>query len=93
MFLHRKPDEIKLIENKNIHGWICHPSPEYFIDRKILSNTNFLEIIATPSTGTTHIDLDYCKKRKLKFYQLQYQKNLKKLKHLLNLHFTLFTWF
>tara|TARA_B100000214_G_scaffold370180_1_gene344417 strand:+ start:224 stop:1942 length:1719 start_codon:yes stop_codon:yes gene_type:complete len=80
-FYIEKPDEIKLIEKiKNIHGWICHPSPEYFIDRKILSNTNFLEIIATPSTGTTHIDLDYCKKRKIKVLPITVSKKFEKIK-------------
>tara|TARA_B100001093_G_scaffold454059_1_gene463128 strand:+ start:717 stop:1757 length:1041 start_codon:yes stop_codon:yes gene_type:complete len=49
---------------KNVDGWICSPSPIYKIDRSIIKNTNKLKVIFTPSTGSTHIDKDYIKKKK-----------------------------
>lgn len=76
-----KPDKKKIIKQlKNIHGWLCHPSPEYFLDRKILTKANALELIATPSTGTTHIDLEYCKKRKIKVLPITISKKFEKIK-------------
>ena len=36
--------------------------------------------MATPSTGTTHIDLDYCKKRKIKVLPITVSKKFEKIK-------------
>jgi len=76
-----KPDKKKIIKQlKNIHAWLCHPSPEYFFDKKILTKANSLELIATPSTGTTHIDLEYCKSRKIKVLPITISKKFEKIK-------------
>jgi len=76
-----KPDKKKIIKQlKNIHAWLCHPSPEYFFDKKILTKANSLELIATPSTGTTHIDLEYCKRRKIKVLPITISKKFEKIK-------------
>lgn len=57
-----KKNIINNLRNKD--AWLCHPSPEYKIDKSILKNSD-LKIIATPSTGTNHIDLNYCKKKNI----------------------------
>ena len=48
---------------KDYDFWICQPSPNYRIDQNILKNAKKLKIISSPSTGLTHIDLDYCKRK------------------------------
>ncbi len=76
-----KPNKTQLIrELKNIHGWICHPSPEYLIDKSILIHAKKLEIISTPSTGTTHIDLEYCNKKSIKVFTITISKKFEKIK-------------
>jgi phosphoglycerate dehydrogenase-like enzyme len=44
-------------------GWLCSPAPTYRIDQRILARAKRLKAIATPSTGSTHIDLDDCRAR------------------------------
>ena len=76
-----KPDKKSLIKYlKNVHGWICHPSPEYFIDKDILKHANSLKIISTPSTGITHIDINYCKIKNIKVRSITVSKKFKNIK-------------
>ena len=51
---------------------ITNPGSEYKYDESSLNNEwcKDLKIVATPSTGNTHIDLDYLKKRGIQFYSL-----------------------
>lgn len=44
---------------------ITNPGSSYKYDSKILSFAKKLNIIITPSTGTDHIDCDYCTKNKI----------------------------
>ena len=46
-------------------GWICQPCPEYKIDEDILKHAKDLEFIASTSTGTSHIDKEYCEKHNI----------------------------
>ena len=41
---------------------VTNPGSTYRYDSKILSFAKKLNLIITPSTGTDHIDYDYCKK-------------------------------
>jgi D-3-phosphoglycerate dehydrogenase / 2-oxoglutarate reductase len=76
-----RPNKKELIKNlENIEGWICHPSPEYQINKDILKNANSLKIISTPSTGVTHIDIDYCKKNKIRVLPITISKKFNKIK-------------
>lgn len=76
-----KPDKNSLIKYlKNIHGWICHPSPEYFIDKNILKHANLLKVISTPSTGITHIDTNYCKLNNIKVKSITVSKKFENIK-------------
>ncbi|MBF0272536.1 MAG: cytidylyltransferase [Magnetococcales bacterium] len=44
-----------------VDGWICSPCPTYTIDAGLLeASRGRLRVLATPSTGSNHIDLDWC---------------------------------
>ena len=51
---------------------ITNPGSDFKYDKSSLNNEwcKDLKIVATPSTGNTHIDLDYLKKRGIQFYSL-----------------------
>ena len=51
---------------------ITNPGSEFKYDESLFNNEwcKNLKIVATPSTGNTHIDLDYLKKRGIQFYSL-----------------------
>jgi D-3-phosphoglycerate dehydrogenase len=44
---------------------VTNPGSSYKYDSNILSFAEKLKLIITPSTGTDHIDYDYCKKNKI----------------------------
>ncbi|MBF0126578.1 MAG: cytidylyltransferase [Magnetococcales bacterium] len=44
-------------------AWICSPCPTYHIDATMLAcGAGKLRMVATPSTGSNHIDLDWCER-------------------------------
>ena len=45
-----------------VDAWLCSPCPTYVIDKNLLETSKNLKLIVTPSTGSNHIDLDYCKR-------------------------------
>ncbi len=80
-FFIEKPTKDLLIKSlNNIHGWICHPSPEYYINKEILSNAKFLKIICTPSTGVTHLDMEFCKRNRIKVKPITVSDKFKDIK-------------
>ena len=48
---------------------------KYFIDKKFLDNAKNLKYICTPTTGLNHIDLEECKKKKIKIISLKGEYN------------------
>ena len=52
---------VKNFSKDKIVAWMVNPCPEYFVSGEILSEFKDLKIIVTPSTGSTHIDNEYCK--------------------------------
>ncbi|MAU58299.1 MAG: cytidylyltransferase [Flavobacteriaceae bacterium] len=72
-----KKDLIQVL--KKVDGWLCFASPKYKIDDKILKNSN-IKFISTPSTGTSHIDMNFCKKKKIKVLSLKENKKILKIK-------------
>ena len=64
---------------RNCQAWLCQPSPQYKINKSILKKALFLKTIITPSTGTTHIDLNYCKKRNIKVIPITASNDFKKI--------------
>ena len=66
-----KANEFLYLPTRNVHAWICNPSPKYKINKKILEKLKNLKIIITPSTGTNHIDVNYCLKKNIKVESLK----------------------
>ncbi len=65
-----------LIKNRNITKIFCNPNRQgYVLDRNILKNTS-INLINTASTGLNHINLDDCKKLKIKIFSLKNNRNL-----------------
>jgi D-3-phosphoglycerate dehydrogenase len=77
-----KPNKKKLIEymQKNFDAWICHPSPEYIINEEVLGNAKNLKVIATHSTGTTHIDLEFCSKKNISVLPITFSQDFNNIK-------------
>lgn len=50
--------------------WICDPSANFVINERELKKNPTVRILATPSTGTNHIDLEACQKRGVKVLSL-----------------------
>ena len=63
------------------------PCPKYKIDKSILNISKSLKIIATPSTGSNHIDKVYCKNKNIKVIALKGTKFIKQFQHLQNILF------
>ena len=61
-------------------AWICSPSPNYKIDKKVLFKAKKLKAIFTPSTGSTHLDKKYLRKKKIQLFTIQQNNELKKIK-------------
>lgn len=57
-------------------GWVCSPCPQYVINDDILKYATKLKFIASTSTGTNHIDVEYCKSNKIKILSLREDPNL-----------------
>lgn len=51
-------------------AWVCDPKASFVIDDAVLDEYPNLHVLATPSTGTNHIDLDACKRRGVKVLSL-----------------------
>jgi D-3-phosphoglycerate dehydrogenase / 2-oxoglutarate reductase len=58
-------NSVKNFNKDKIVAWMVNPCPEYFVSAEILSEFKDLKIIVTPSTGSTHIDNDYCKQNNI----------------------------
>ena len=69
-----KYDRNYLISNiKNFDIFIPHLFEK--IDRELIDLSNSLKILATPSTGSDHIDIEYLEKKKIKFISLNQDRN------------------
>jgi D-3-phosphoglycerate dehydrogenase / 2-oxoglutarate reductase len=49
---------------------VCNPNASFVIDDSWLGTAPKLKVLATPSTGTNHIDLEACRKRGIKVLSL-----------------------
>ena len=69
-----QPNEEKVIEiinNFQPDAWIPKPCNEYLISRELLQLAKNLKIIATPSTGTNHIDIEAAKELDISVFSLK----------------------
>lgn len=74
---HDKESIIKCIHNAD--AWICQPCPEYKIDKSILEHADKLRVIASTSTGTNHIDAEYCKENNIQVVCLKNHPSVSKI--------------
>jgi len=72
------PSEVKKILPK-IEIWITSTCPSYVIDASFIKLAPRLKIIATPSTGTNHINLDYAPKMGITVLSLKKTKGVKNI--------------
>lgn len=68
-FNETKSDVIKKISK--VEAFIVNPGAPYRIDRFLLEKAPQLRFIVTPSTGTDHIDLDYCRQNRIQVEALK----------------------
>lgn len=61
------PKKKKNFKNANI----IFTKLKYLLNKKFLEKFNNLKCIVSPTTGLTHIDLKYCKKKKIKIIHLE----------------------
>jgi D-3-phosphoglycerate dehydrogenase len=59
-----------LFFSSTIKAWIVNPGQKFVVNEKILNFFPNLEVIASPSTGSNHINLKDCKKKNIKFFSL-----------------------
>jgi D-3-phosphoglycerate dehydrogenase len=65
-------EEILNLEKENkFSGWVCSPCPTYSINSELLKSFSSLRILATPSTGSNHIDKAYLQRNNIDFYSLK----------------------
>ena len=64
-----------------VEAWIVDPGADYPINQEVLSLNNGLQIIITPSTGSDHVDLEYCKQNKINFFSLKGKEKIIKNIH------------
>ena len=74
-----KSDIKKLLNEFQPHAWIPKPCNEYLIDKELLEISKNLEIIATPSTGTNHIDLYEANQLKISIFSLKGSEIVEKI--------------
>lgn len=68
--VYKKYGNYFVMDNMKPDVWVCDPSAMFIIGARELKRYPGLKILATPSTGTNHIDLDECAKRKVKVISL-----------------------
>lgn len=56
--------------NTSVTEWVCNPKQNFIVEEDVLQRFPNLNILATPSTGLNHIDLDACKRRGVKVLSL-----------------------
>ncbi len=70
----------KLLTENFIDHWICSPCPSYIIDKNLLvSSKNNISAISSPSTGTTHINIDECIEIGTKIFSIKDSPNIRKI--------------
>lgn len=60
-----------LLREHDFDAWIVSPAPTYIIDQRMLDICPTLKMIATPSTGSNHINFEDAEKRGIQIYSLK----------------------
>jgi phosphoglycerate dehydrogenase-like enzyme len=56
-------------------AWVPNPGQHFVVDDEILDRFPRLRVVATPSTGTNHLDLDACAHRGVRVFSLLDDRN------------------
>jgi D-3-phosphoglycerate dehydrogenase / 2-oxoglutarate reductase len=59
------------LKNHSFDAWLVSPCPTYKIEGKMIDLCPSLKIVATPSTGSNHLDVTYIEKKGIGFYCLR----------------------
>ena len=62
---------VTLLRENKFDAWLVSPCPTFFIDPPILDLCPSLKIVATPSTGSNHLDINYLKQKNIEFFSLK----------------------
>jgi D-3-phosphoglycerate dehydrogenase len=73
ILIHPDNDNIKNIKKycHEVSIWICNPCPKYIITNELIKKFTNLKIIATPSTGDSHIEKKYINRKNIKLLSLK----------------------
>tara|TARA_Y100000816_G_C26006478_1_gene526032 strand:- start:61 stop:1029 length:969 start_codon:yes stop_codon:yes gene_type:complete len=74
-----KKETINLLKKNQFEAWMVSPCPSYIIDGELMDSCPSLKIIATPSTGSNHINIDDSKKRGIEVYTLKGTKEVNQI--------------
>jgi len=66
-----KDETKKLLRENEFEGWLVSPCPTYLVNHEIMSCCPSLKIIATPSTGSNHIDIPDAEKNNIHVFALK----------------------
>lgn len=73
-------DDIKsLLYKFQPDAWIPKPCNDYLLDKELLQISKNLKVIATPSTGTNHIDLNLAAKLNISVFSLKESNIVEKI--------------
>jgi D-3-phosphoglycerate dehydrogenase len=62
---------IQHLKENAFDAWMCSPIPTYMIDAELMDLCPTLKMIATPSTGVSHLVMSDAKARKISIYRLK----------------------
>ena len=71
---------VNYLKNNKFVAWMVNPCPTYKISGKLMDLCPSLKIIATPSTGTNHINVEDGEKRGINVYSLKGTDVINKIK-------------
>jgi phosphoglycerate dehydrogenase-like enzyme len=60
----------QLDDKHDERAWVTNPGQHFVVDDAILDRFPWLDVVATPSTGTNHLDLEACALRGVRVFSL-----------------------
>ena len=70
-YVYGKPLDAQLDSLEGAHAWLVSTAPERFLGRDVLTRGLILEVVATPSTGWTHLDREYLDQKGISLLSLR----------------------
>ena len=74
-----KKETIKILKNNIFKVWVIDTCPNFEINKEILDNCPSLLVLASPATGSTHLDNKYIIKKKIKYISIKNRKIINKI--------------